>query len=237
MPKTDLPTLVLVNGAWHRTNMWNDLIERLPSDLDVRTVQLPSSAPVNPTQLGDLYDDAAAIRAAVQAVDGPVVVMPHSYGGAPATQGLVGLPNLRRIVYLCAFQLDVGESVLSSLGGERPPFWGPKYAEHGFYEILDAEHVFFPDVDPAKAAEVAATLGPQSVAAMNQPLTQAAWRTVPSTYIHAEKDVHPERFRQFSLRSDRVIPIQSAHSPFLSQPAELAAIVTTELKDAADTDR
>jgi hypothetical protein len=58
---TSKPTLILVHGAWHRETMWKQLIQELP-DVDVRTIQLPSSAPVPVAQLGDLYDDARTIR-------------------------------------------------------------------------------------------------------------------------------------------------------------------------------
>src|ERR1700754_2927913 len=101
------PAMLLVHGAWHRKEMWRKLIEQLPDDLDVRILQSPSSAPVPPSELGDLYDDAHAIRAAADAIAGPVVVVAHSYGAAPANQGLAGSENVARIVSLAGFQLDV----------------------------------------------------------------------------------------------------------------------------------
>ncbi|MFI5728749.1 alpha/beta fold hydrolase [Kribbella sp. NPDC051587] len=76
-----LPTLVLVHGAFHRKEVWTRLLEELP-DVDARTIQLPSSAPVSVDQLGSMYDDARAVQDLVLSVDGPVVVCAHSYGGA-----------------------------------------------------------------------------------------------------------------------------------------------------------
>ncbi|MEU8006493.1 alpha/beta hydrolase [Catellatospora sp. NPDC049111] len=78
------PSLLLVHGAWHGPWAWQQLIDQL-SDLDVHTVALPTSGD-DPATLGDLYDDAAAVNAAVAAISGPVVVVAHSYGGAPVTQ-------------------------------------------------------------------------------------------------------------------------------------------------------
>jgi pimeloyl-ACP methyl ester carboxylesterase len=234
MPSTGskLPTLLLSCGAWHQPSMWNLLIKELP-DVDIRTMQLPSNTPAPAGKLGDLYDDAAAIRAAAEAIGRPCVVMAHSYGGAPMSQGLGSVDNVQHLIYLCAFQLDVGESMLSALGGQRPDFWGIEHENLGYYDMLRAEEIFYPDLEPAAAAEATKALVPQSVASMNQPLTQAAWRSKPSTYIFADNDVHPDAFRGFAARADRIRHIASAHSPFLSKPAELAAIVMDELRTIA----
>ena len=228
-----LPALLLVHGAWHRKEMWTQLIDELTQmrpDLDIRTIQLPSSAPVPTDELGDLYDDAATIRNAVDGIDGPIVVMSHSYGGAPTSQGLAGAQNVARLIYLCAFQLDVGESMESALGG-RPYFW--EVTGEGYYNMLDAEKVFYPDLSPEAAAKATVALGPQSDRAMSQQLTQAAWRSIDSTYIFADNDVHPEAFTGLAKRANRIKHISSAHSPFLSQPKELAQIVLDELDEAA----
>src|SRR3954447_17153409 len=84
------PTVVLVHGAWHGPWAWNEVEGQL-SDLgiDVVTVDLPSVGE-DTSALGGLDDDAGAVRDAIDGVDGPVVVVAHSYGGAPATQGAAG---------------------------------------------------------------------------------------------------------------------------------------------------
>ncbi len=68
---------------------------------------------VPPNPLRSLAFDAAAIRAVVQAIDGPVLLVGHSYGGAVITQASAGLSNLTGLVYLAAFGLDEGESAAS----------------------------------------------------------------------------------------------------------------------------
>src|SRR3954451_11057828 len=75
------PTVVLVHGAWHGPWAWNEVEGQL-SDLgiDVVTVDLPSVGE-NTSALGGLDDDAGAVRDAIDGVDGPVVVVAHSYGG------------------------------------------------------------------------------------------------------------------------------------------------------------
>ena len=109
------PSLLLVHGGWHRPEHWKLLTDEL-CGVDVHTVALPSSGD-DPAALGDMFADAQAIAAAVAAIDGPVVVLAHSAGGVPTTQALATAANVRRIVYVAAFLLDVGDSMLSSIGG------------------------------------------------------------------------------------------------------------------------
>lgn len=231
----DKPTLLLVHGAWHRKEMWRTLVQHLPYDLDVRTVQLPSSAPVPPSELGDLYDDAATVRAAVEAIGRPTVVVAHSYGGAPVSQGLVGADSVLRLVYLAAFQLDVGES-MDSVVGERPYFWGTDHYDEGWYEMTDPVNIFYPDLEPEAAKAAVDALGPHSVASFSQSLTQAAWRTIDSTFILTAKEpgfIYEPLIR----RARRVRDIDTGHSPFLSKPAELAGMLMNEIAEAAEGNR
>ena len=80
----------------------------------------PSSCRARGAQRGDLYDDAAAVREAIDAIDGPVTVVAHSYGGIVATEGAAGVEH---IVYVAAFMLDVGESLYAAVGGQAPDWW------------------------------------------------------------------------------------------------------------------
>ncbi|NMO50995.1 alpha/beta hydrolase [Actinoplanes sp. TBRC 11911] len=229
------PVMVLVHGAWHRKEMWRKLIAQLPDDLDVRTLQLPSSAPVPPSQLGDLYDDARTIRAATDAVDGPVIVVCHSYGAAPTNQGLAGAQNVRRIVSITGFQLDVGDSMTSSLGFQIPYFWGTDHYAEGYFEMTDPLTIFYPDLDPVDAKSAADALGPQSVASLEQTLTQAAWRTIDTTYIHGTEQAAIEMFDPYLRRARRVRTIDTAHSPFLNRPRELAELLRQDLADVSQS--
>ncbi|WP_326570118.1 alpha/beta hydrolase [Actinacidiphila glaucinigra] len=229
-----LPTLVLVHGAWHGTWCWQPLVEHLP-DLDVRTVALPSSGQ-DPAVLGGLYDDAEAVAKAIAAVGGPTVVVGHSYGGCPVTEAAAAAGDVERVIYLSALMQDAGDSVLSLVGGVHPPYWDVHeehqgQAGHGYFEAAQASDVLYSDVEPHLAQQAAAKLGRQSLASVTQPLTQAAWRTVPSTYILCEQDLAiPLPLQEaMATRAQRTVRLRSGHSPFLSQPAELARILRHEL--------
>ncbi|GAA0938907.1 alpha/beta hydrolase [Pseudonocardia zijingensis] len=228
------PTLVLVHGAWHGPWVWRRLVGEL-ADLDVRTVSLPSVGP-DASALADMRTDAEAVRAAVAVVDGPVVVCAHSYGGVPATQGLAGASNVVGLVYLCAFQLDIGESVLGAAGGDVPSWWDVHRTE-GYVDALRPFEVFYADVRPHTARGAVARLGHQSLTAFEQPLTNAAWRTIPSTYVVCERDAAIPVASQEAMaqRADRVLRMPGSHSPFLSRPAQLGGVLRAELLAAART--
>lgn len=228
----DLPTLVLVHGAWHRKEMWRKLIAELPG-IDIRTLQLPSSAPVPISQLGGLYDDAAAIRALVDGIGRPTVVAAHSYGAAPTTQALPGAETVRRVVYISGWQLDIGESVLDEIGG-KPLDWMPEKAG-GYYDMTDPRTIFYPDLSEEDFAAAAAALGPQSVSSFTETLTQAVWRTgVFCTSFYGENEVQMPYYKRYAERgSQKVRILPDDHSPFISRPAEMAAMLREELEEAA----
>ncbi|WP_222721337.1 alpha/beta fold hydrolase [Actinomadura sp. HBU206391] len=225
------PTLVLVHGAWHDTWCWEKLIDALP-DIETRAVSLPSSGH-DPSALGDLRADADALRSVLASVDGPVVVCAHSYGGLPATEVAGETGDVRRLVYLCAFQLDVGESLLGAAGGTGPEWWDVHEAQ-GHIEVLRPQEVFYGDLDADTAAAAAARLGYQSLRSVTQPLTAAAWRTVPSTYVVAERDAAiPVPVQEaMAHRAQVVRRLDTSHSPFLARPAVLADLLREELAKA-----
>ncbi|MEV1286272.1 alpha/beta hydrolase [Micromonospora sp. NPDC049679] len=221
------PTVVLVHGAWHGSWCWGELIPALEAHgLPVATVDLPSSGP-DVTALGDLDADVAALTAVLDAVGGPKILLGHSYGGLPVTQAAAGRQDVVHLVYVCAFMLDAGVSLIEAAGGEPPSWWRP--SEDGTWMTADRpEEVFYSDCDPAVAAAAVPQLQPQSLSSCRQPLSAAAWETIPSTYVVADRDPELPQFVQEGMatgRATRVVHIDAGHSPFLSRPGELAAIV------------
>jgi pimeloyl-ACP methyl ester carboxylesterase len=101
------PTVVFVAGAFidDPTWWWQLVAERLAGHgIDSRAVQLPSCGPRPP--LGDLHDDANAVRRVVEEIDGPAILVGHSYGGMVITEAGVGLPNVCHLVFMSAFVSD-----------------------------------------------------------------------------------------------------------------------------------
>ena len=222
------PALVLVPGAWHSASDWDGVISRLPG-VEARAVELPSHG-MAAAGLGDMYDDAAAVGAAVDAAGGPVVVVCHSYGGVPGTQAAAGLDAVQGLVYVAAFQLDAGETLLSSVGGAGPDWWDV-HEEEGYLDARHPEEVFWGDLTPRALGKAVARAGHLGLETVRQPVTGAAWRSVPSTYVITGRDnaIPVPAQEAMARRGQRVRRIDSCHSPFLSQPENMAALIRDEL--------
>jgi pimeloyl-ACP methyl ester carboxylesterase len=222
-----LPSLLIVPGAWHEPDHFRPLLDEL-SDIDVHTVTLRSSGK-DPAILGDMYADAEAIAQAAAAIDGPVVVVAHSYGGIPTTQAFPYARNVRHLIYLAAFQLHAGESLISTNGGSLMS-WSrlrrrPRISD--YVEPMTPATVFYNDVDTLTARRAVSQLGYQSYASMRQRLTATAWKSIPSTYVICERDnaLLVATQELIAERADDVQRMSTSHSPFLSQPAELARLI------------
>lgn len=225
---TDRPTLLLVHGAWHGAWCWTPLREVLEArGRRVETVELPTVSSPDPAGV-PLRADADAVSDAIERIDGPVVVVAHSYGGVPTTMAATAA-SVERIVFVAAFALDAGESLLGAVGGEAPPWWvvdGPLVSA-GTPE-LPAEGIFFNDLSDDVARVAAARLRPQSLLAFTDAVDDVAWRSRPTTYVVTERDQAIPVFAQEAM-ADRagstVHRMDTSHSPFLSRPEELADLI------------
>jgi pimeloyl-ACP methyl ester carboxylesterase len=215
-------TLVLVHGAWHGSWCWEPLIGAL-GNVPVHTVDLPS---VNddPAALGDLYADAETVRSALAGIEGDKVVLGHSYGGAVITEAVTADSGVAHLVYLCAFLLDEGESLLGAVGGNPPPWWDTR-GDHVL--VRTPAEVFYNGVSPELTARSVARVSKHSLDAFEQPLTNAGWKAVPSTYVIAEQDQAIPLFAQEAMaqRAGEVLRMDTGHSPFLSHPEALAGLL------------
>jgi pimeloyl-ACP methyl ester carboxylesterase len=218
----DPHTFVLVHGAWHGAWCWDEVAARLRADgAPVVAVELPSVA-----SGGDMYDDAAAVHDAIAAVDGEAIVVGHSYGGVVITEGAAGLPGVRHLVYVTAFMLDQGESLLDMVGGALP-FWVVPANEGRGMIAIDGERVFYNTTAPEAARAATARLRPQAKATFEQPVRSVAWRDVPSTYVICDRDnAIPVPVQEaMAARAGTVHRLDCDHSPFLNDPDAVAALI------------
>ncbi|MEV4241596.1 alpha/beta hydrolase [Nocardia sp. NPDC049737] len=229
------PTLIFVHGAWHGPWAWDRLRTEL-GDFTTTGVSLPSSGP-DPSALGSFSDDVAAVRAAVSAVNGPAVVIAHSYGGVPATEAACGLENVAGVIYVAAFVLDVGQPAAAVAAGGGVPEWWDVHPDEGYVDARRAEEIFYGDLPAPSATEYAARLTHQSLASGAQPLTDAAWKYVPTSYVVCDLDASlpPAAQDEMAQRTGRVHHLAAGHSPFLSRPAELAELIRADVADFADS--
>ena len=230
------PAIVLVHGAFADASGFGGVIRELQST--------GHSVVAPPNPLRSLAFDAAAVAAYVGAIDGPVVLVGHSYGGAVITQASADLDNVAGMVYLAAFGLDVGESCASV----QQPFAPSLLASTSYptsYEALGApqgpdlyinkerfRETFCADA-PADTAEVMyATQRPLSLAALTENATAAGWKTIPSWYLVSENDnaILPDAERFMAERMGATTKsIAGSHTAFIAQPVAVAAFIAEAL--------
>lgn len=213
----DRGNLLLVHGAWHGAWCWDRLVPELAAHgWTTSVLDLPSASG---SPAAGVREDAEAVREALGALDGPVTVLAHSYAGVPVGEAA---GSADRLIYLAAHMLEPGESVVSPLGG-------PWY-EAGT-KLLDvpepARDLLFADVPDDLASWAVGRLRPQSARSFEETVTTAAWQTVPTTAIVCAEDViFPPIFAD-RLRTHGALELAGSHSPFLSRPAELAALISS----------
>jgi pimeloyl-ACP methyl ester carboxylesterase len=217
------PTALLVHGAFHGGWVWQKVATHL-SDLHwpVETAELPSVA-VKGGRRFALRDDAAVVRRHLLNIAGPVVVVAHSYGGMTVTQAAAGMDNVHHILYLAAFQLDIGQSLLGAVGRE-PEWW---IVEQDTITADRPRETFYADVPEADAVWAQNQLRPSSYAAMTDRLTEAAWRTIASTYVICEHDraIPALAQEQMAQQATSIHRLPSSHSPMLSRATDVAQII------------
>lgn len=225
-------TVVLVHGAWHGAWCWEPVVQGLTAaGVPAVAVDLPGhGADAGP--LGDLHADAARVTEELDQVDGPVVLVGHSYGGAVITAA-GSHSAVERLVYLAALALDDGETCVSAAADEaaaaaishagRPNLAGGFVPGEDGSITLDAAvatAALYNQCDEETVAWAIARLGPHPLGAFQQAPASVAWRTHPSTYVVCSNDlaIHPDLQRLMAKRCTTTVEWESDHSPFLSHP-------------------
>jgi pimeloyl-ACP methyl ester carboxylesterase len=190
-PAGPKPSIVLVHGAWADASSWDGEIGRLQAD------GFTVDAPADP--LRSLSGDATYIASYLKTINGPIVLVGHSYGGAVITNAASGNRNVKALVYIDGFAPDQGETVLSlaakNPGSELPtsiatvPYTdGTTSGMDVYIKPADFRAAFAADVPARKAALMAATQRPVTYAALSEPSGVPAWRTIPSWYLVGLRD-------------------------------------------------
>jgi len=231
----DKPTIVLVHGAFADGSSWNGVVADLQRD------GYTVIAPANP--LRGIISDGAYVASVVKSVKGPVVLVGHSYGGAVISQAGAAPGNVKALVYVDAFTLDVGESI-GELGPKFPqiPLGGaltaaplPDGGQDLYVRPDQFGVVFAPDVPPAAVKLAAAEQRPISASAFGEKPTAAAWRTIPAWFIYGSADqaIHPAELAFFADRAHSqktVVVPGGSHVTLISHPDAVAALI----EDAAN---
>jgi pimeloyl-ACP methyl ester carboxylesterase len=223
--------VVLVHGAWADGSCWSHVIPLLQqAGHRVVAVQLP---------LTSLADDIARTRQTLATVQGPIVLVGHSYGCAVVTGAGTNSPNVQSLVFVAGFALDEGES-LGDIIASYPPLPSANYVKPDAQGFLWIEAEAFPenfmqDVDSSEARVLAAVQNPIAGRSFGDKSGPPAWKSLPSWYQVSEEDrmIHPDAERMMALRAQATtISLPGAsHASLVSHPREIAALIL----EAAET--
>jgi pimeloyl-ACP methyl ester carboxylesterase len=235
---TDMtPTIVLVHGAFADSASWDGVAARLLGD-DRRVIAFA-------TPLRGVASDAALLTDLVRSIDGPVVLVGHSYGGAVMTAVSADAGDVVALVYVAGFALTPGESAGdasalapgSTLGDTLSPV---PLAGGGtdMYIVQERYHQqFCADLPAEQAALMAVSQRPVTEAGLFEPLSgEALWRSVPSWFVFGELDhnipagAHHIMAERAGARRTVEIP-GASHVVGISHPDEVASLVREAVAD------
>jgi pimeloyl-ACP methyl ester carboxylesterase len=227
------PTVVLVHGAYADASGYAGVIRKLQSrGVEVR-------APMNP--LRSLAFDADAIARYATTIEGPMVLVGHSYGGAVISEAAPMLSDVIALVFLSAFALDQGESCASI----QEPFPAPMLASaivpspydapgapggpDLFIKISEFHQAFCADLPASVAAAMAVSQRPLSAAALTETAATAGWKNLPSWYMVSERDnaIQPDCERYMARRMNASVESVStgSHAAFIASPDIAASLI------------
>lgn len=225
-------SIVLVHGGFVDGSGWEDVNNILKQDgYNVSVVQNPTTS---------LADDVAFTKRVINAQQGPVLLVGHSYGGVVITEA-GNDPKVKGLVYVAAFAPEKGESVETLIknpapGAPVPPILPPV---DGFLLLDQAKFAasFAADVDPKKASFMAASQVPWGLAALGGAVSEASWKVKPSYYLVAKDDkmIPPaaQRFMAQRIKAE-AIEVPGSHAVYVSQPKAVAALIEKAAKALAD---
>ncbi|MEP6980810.1 MAG: alpha/beta hydrolase [Nakamurella sp.] len=223
------PTVILVHGAYAGSSSWSGVVQPLVTD-GHRVIAFA-------TPLRGVASDAALLTDLVRSVDGPVVLVGHSYGGAVITN--VDAGDVQALVFVAGFALDPGESCVdasalapgSTLGDTlvQVPLAGGGVDTYIAQEKYHGQ--FAADLPPEQSAIMAPTQRPVTLEALSEPSGDSPrWRSVPSWFLFGELDLNipaaAHRIMAERAGSRRSVEIAGAsHVVGISHPDETLQII------------
>jgi pimeloyl-ACP methyl ester carboxylesterase len=236
------PTIVLVHGSWADGSSWAKVIQRLQAA--GHEVVAP------PNTLRGPAADAAVVRSYLDTIDGPVVLVGHSYGGFVITNAATGAANVRALVYVDAFMPDEGQPA-AALAGEDSvvtpalsnptsvfklvpiPGAPPDVVDTYLLPNVVVES-FANDLPPEDAALIAATQRPASFATVAEPSGPPAWKQIPAWAVIGTVDriITPTAQRSMAGHAGaRVTEVDASHVSMVSRPDVVVAVIEQALRE------
>ena len=220
------PTIVLVHGAFADASGFGAVTDRL-QDRGYTVI-----SPANP--LRGPASDAAYVASVMKTIEGPIVLVAHSYGGAVSTLAANQAGNVKALVYLNALALDAGESNLG-ITERFPNEFGKALRPRPFAQGVDLyvdpasfHRLFAADIPARTAARMASAQRPVTLAAIEEKVTEPAWKTLPSWYLIGRQDevISPVAQRFMAKRAKAyTVEINASHASFISRPDDVTKLI------------
>lgn len=213
--------IVLVHGFFADGSGWQGVAKILTRDgYNVAVVQEPETT---------FEEDVKVTTRAIDGFDGSSILVGHSYGGMVITEA-GGHDKVAGLVYVSAFQPDVGESLLKLVKQTPPAGESIKATADGYLYVDPAQfHAdFAADVPADEARFMAMSQVMPTVKTAGTPVTHAAWKNKPSWAVitTADRTVNPELQRFMAARAgSTVVSINGSHASFIAYPEQVAKVI------------
>jgi pimeloyl-ACP methyl ester carboxylesterase len=243
MPVTQTkPTIVLVHGAWADASSWTKVIQKLQAA--GHDVVAP------PNTLRGPSADAAVIRSYLDTIDGPVVLVAHSYGGFVITNAAKGAANVKALVYVDAFIPDEGQPA-GAIAGQTSALIPALTDPTAVFKVVPIPGApanvvdtyllpqvvtasFANDLSPEDAAVIHATQRPASFAGLAEPSGPPAWKDIPAWAIigTADRIIAPDALRAMAQNAGaRITEVDASHVSMVSHPQVVVAVIEEALQE------
>jgi pimeloyl-ACP methyl ester carboxylesterase len=226
---------VFVHGAWHGAWCWYKVLPLLVrAGHQVQAIDLPAlGEDCTPPAAATLQSYADAVGEALAVRDEPAILVGHSMGGIAISQAAERWPErIQKLAYLTAFLLRDGETLIGKASESPTRVTGltVRSADRASTMVnpLMLAEIFYAQCPQEDVALAARLLRPQAIAPMAAPqsLTATRFGRVPRVYIECLRDRVIDPVLQKSMYQaspcERVLSIDTDHSPFFSRPDELA---------------
>lgn len=218
------PTIILVHGFWGGAAHWSKVIIELSHRgfTSLQAVELP---------LTSLADDVERTKKMIAQIDGDVILVGHSYGGAVITEA-GNLPNVVGLVYIAAFAPDTNESpgeITQKHLPVAPPNLSPDSDGYLWLKAEKFHESFCQDLTEDEGLVMGVTQKAPLASTFGDTISSPAWKTKPSWYQISTHDrmISPENqeFMSSRLNAKKVISLDASHASLASKPVEVADLI------------